>query len=452
VSSYGTTLRKLWISDAATTSVSDVLTLVHRSSKTAGAGFGIGIVSALQNASGAAKDASRIQTVWTTATAGAEASRIDLQPIAAAGAPDTVLSAMGSSMQPRVGIGKTAPSYPLHVKGSGDTDTVARVEAAASANYVDLKMQASTGGIWTGSDGMCSATGHWGIQSASAYRIYCLSTGRTHLAYAAMPNIASAAGAVWQGVVTTSGNTTTLTGTTRVTNAAGFNYVEINPATLNDSSALTIDYPRTMAVLGAPSVTTANVPGALTATITTGIQCSALAIGAAVTQQFLATASYSALRTTNHTLTLIGATALTTGVISACSLGQITIVGDQAITVGLAATQYIAGAPIQGTNVTLTSTYSLWVDAGVSRFDDNVLIGATAAGASAAATLVLSNSATAPSASADLCHLYCADNGAGHATLAIWCEEDVVAAVGAASTEKLPILFKGVVKNIMLCA
>jgi hypothetical protein len=88
----------------------------------------------------------------------------------------------------------------------------------------------------------------------------------------------------------------------------------------------------------------------------------------------------------------------------------------------------------------------------MASFAGNVAIGSTTAGASAAKTLALSNGATAPSASADLCHLYSADNGAGHATLAIYCEE-VVDAVGVKTvTEVLPVFINGTLKNIALAA
>jgi hypothetical protein len=82
----------------------------------------------------------------------------------------------------------------------------------------------------------------------------------------------------------------------------------------------------------------------------------------------------------------------------------------------------------------------------------NLIIGNTVAGTTGAKTLALSNSATAPTASADLCHLYSADNGAGHATLAIYCEE-VVAAVGVkVTTQVLPVFINGTLKYLALAA
>lgn len=82
----------------------------------------------------------------------------------------------------------------------------------------------------------------------------------------------------------------------------------------------------------------------------------------------------------------------------------------------------------------------------------NVLIGAlTAAGADALGTLVLSNAATAPSASADMCHLYAADlNGAGTAGLAIWQEEAVAADAAAVSTHSVRIAVNGTVYKFLV--
>jgi hypothetical protein len=82
----------------------------------------------------------------------------------------------------------------------------------------------------------------------------------------------------------------------------------------------------------------------------------------------------------------------------------------------------------------------------------NLVIGATAAGTNAAKCLALSNTATAPSSSVDLCHLYCADNGAGHATLGIYAEETVQAIGGKTANEVFPMLINNVVKYFVLAA
>jgi hypothetical protein len=79
-----------------------------------------------------------------------------------------------------------------------------------------------------------------------------------------------------------------------------------------------------------------------------------------------------------------------------------------------------------------------------------VLASSVAAGANASLNLVMHNSATAPTASVDLAHLYCADIAAGRATLAIYTEEAVAADVGLVSTSSLTILLNGVPHKLML--
>jgi len=73
----------------------------------------------------------------------------------------------------------------------------------------------------------------------------------------------------------------------------------------------------------------------------------------------------------------------------------------------------------------------------------NVGIGTTTFGASAAKVLALTNSATAPTSSADLVHLYAEDISAGNAALAIYAETAAIAAAGVASTHKIPVRYNG---------
>ena len=80
----------------------------------------------------------------------------------------------------------------------------------------------------------------------------------------------------------------------------------------------------------------------------------------------------------------------------------------------------------------------------------NLILGAGAAGATAAKCFALSNSATAPSASVDLAHLYAADIAAGRATLAIYAEEAVNADVGLASTHSFIVYIDGAKYKLML--
>ena len=79
---------------------------------------------------------------------------------------------------------------------------------------------------------------------------------------------------------------------------------------------------------------------------------------------------YADLATGATTITLTGTTQLTaTPAISNILVDPITITDASAVTVDYAASVYIAGAPIAAGLVTLTNSYSLWIDAGLSRFD-----------------------------------------------------------------------------------
>lgn len=62
----------------------------------------------------------------------------------------------------------------------------------------------------------------------------------------------------------------------------------------------------------------------------------------------------------------------TVAAVAASALAQPTLAASSSVTYTAAATLYIANAPANGTNVTITNPLALWVDAGVSRFDGRV--------------------------------------------------------------------------------
>jgi len=111
-----------------------------------------------------------------------------------------------------------------------------------------------------------------------------------------------------------------------------------------------------------------------------------------------------------------------------------------------------------GTNIGLeiedmdfgTDYYSIKAGLGKASFNDNVIIGATSAGATALKTLVLSNSATEPTTSVDRTHLYSKDIAAGRATLGIYAEEAVAADIGIVSTHSFIVYVNGTKYKIPL--
>ena len=97
---------------------------------------------------------------------------------------------------------------------------------------------------------------------------------------------------------------------------------------------------------GSPAALT--VTGAAHTTLAAGVQASAIVFNLAQTVQFAtgALATQRAVRIEAPTYGFVGASTITT-----------------------AATVYISGAPVAGTNATITSAYSLWIDAGLPRID-----------------------------------------------------------------------------------
>jgi hypothetical protein len=79
----------------------------------------------------------------------------------------------------------------------------------------------------------------------------------------------------------------------------------------------------------------------------------------------------------------------------------------------------------------------------------NVGIGTTVFGATAAGVLALGGTATAPTTSVDLVHLYGEDISAGNRALAVYQESAVIAAAGIASTHKIPVKWNGTVYYLM---
>jgi hypothetical protein len=80
----------------------------------------------------------------------------------------------------------------------------------------------------------------------------------------------------------------------------------------------------------------------------------------------------------------------------------------------------------------------------------NIVVGnVTAAGATAAGVLALGGTATAPTTSVDLVHLYGEDISAGNRALAVYQESAVIVAAGIASTHKIPVKWNGTVYYLM---
>lgn len=146
---------------------------------------------------------------------------------------------------------------------------------------------------------------------------------------------------------------------------------------------------------------------------------------------------YRTLDVPAHTVTVTGTTQVTAACgFAALSLGIVTVSDASAVTIDTAATLYIAGIPAgSGAGpATITASYALFVDAGTSRFDGNLLL-----------TESIDSAAVA-----DQVSLGRYDIGAGNTVLALSQETAVVVAVATASTHKVQVRINGASYYILL--
>jgi hypothetical protein len=101
------------------------------------------------------------------------------------------------------------------------------------------------------------------------------------------------------------------------------------------------------------------------------------------------------------------------------------------------------------TNTGNLKAFGKLIGAGGIESDGNITVGSLVAGATANKTIVLSNSATAPTTSVDLVHLYGSDRAAGAAALSVY-QEAAVEDIGANAADKLiPVRWNGVNYKIL---
>lgn len=197
----GTTIAR---ESAATNSVLDALTLTRNVSGGNGAaGAGVGISLKVENGSGNLSELGRINSRQVTATAGSEDGALDFYTRQA---------------------GTTAVSWAM-VGGNASTGFFSR---------------------------NTSNTYQAGSVGSSALSLYSGTTSAVTVAVALnLTTVASATSATLKGV-SIPARTYTVTGTTQITTATGFNVIEVGTQTITDSSACTIDHSATLYIAGAP--------------------------------------------------------------------------------------------------------------------------------------------------------------------------------------------------------
>lgn len=232
--------------------------------------------------------------------------------------------------------------------------------------------------------------------------------------------------------------------------------VEWAAGAITTQRAIRFDRP-TYAFVGASTVTTASTldidgpPSAGTnATLTSA---STLRLGGASTQVSAAGLIYNTLNIPAHTLTLTGTTQVTSSAIANIGIGQLTITDASAVTVDQAASIYVADAPVAAGSVTLSRPYSLWIDGGRSRFDDSILLGATAVGTGTPTNVFVIANGTVPTSSpTDSVTFYSTDNTAGNTIPSFYCEGTDVIATGqgdSASSVRVRMRINGTVVTLL---
>lgn len=92
--------------------------------------------------------------------------------------------------------------------------------------------------------------------------------------------------------------------------------------------------------------------------------------GGATTQVTNIDFTYSCYEVANHTVTMLGTTAMTSNQgVTGITIKPITVTDASAVTLDYASSLYIVGTPIAAGSLTITNTYSLFIDSGASRFD-----------------------------------------------------------------------------------
>lgn len=132
----------------------------------------------------------------------------------------------------------------------------------------------------------------------------------------------------------------------------------------------TVTNPATLYIDGAPTNTDTRV------SFSNGPYAAQIAGTTTLTQ--LATSTPSAIDVPAYTTTLAATTHVTSVGPAGIRIGTITVAQTGgAVTVDTAAALYIAAAPAAGSSVTLTSSYALWVDSGLTRLDGGVAFAAS---------------------------------------------------------------------------
>lgn len=273
--------------------------------------------------------------------------------------------------------------YVAPVSGTGFTTTqfmnlVVSLDGAAPTTIATFRQDGviqafGANGAWRGSDSAASSptfgwtadtnnglfrntTDQWSGSAAGVSRFLVAANAFNVLS---VQTIASGASATLEVFEVTAG-TVTISGSTNITTATGFNVANHDKVTYSNAS-LAVTAAASVYFNGAPDCT-----GGMSIISPTIIRAG----GASGTYPTSAGFTYSGIQLDAHTVTLSG----TTQVTSACGfagvrIGIPTATDASAVTIDAMAAVYIQGAAAQAGSVTGTLKYSLWIDAGLPRID-----------------------------------------------------------------------------------
>jgi hypothetical protein len=333
---------------ALTATVADVLLLEHSTSGAAAAGFGVGLLTRLEDGAGTAVIASRMATTWIDATAGSTNSYVTFS--ANANGVLVEVARFGSS---------GAASASAQVLGPDGTAALPGFAFISDPDTGMYNVGADQLGFATGGVVRARMTGteFFYTQTATAAG----TPDDVQFVFAAHTNV-TASTEVFDLNVDTTRTVTWNTG-----NFALERSVNIGQPTWNANAGSTITRGVNVNIVGAPNMG-ANM-------ITTDLR--AMSVGGNVTAGASAAATtYSVIDVPAHTVTYTNTTAQT-GVASAGAVrvGQVTYAqntGGGTLTIASAASLVISGPPIAGTGTALTETLSLLSANGLNRlqFED----------------------------------------------------------------------------------
>lgn len=393
------------IADAATSSVTDIISFVHTTSGTAAAGFGVGLLFTAESAGGSNVNICRLGTEWDIATGGSEESTFFISLAVFDGTLERVFDVEGDGPIVRL-IGGTAgmnndPAILLDNTSGGEqwgiqsggqygaTDLNFFSNDISSTQGLLFKLKGSTTpyAILINDLGLDCDTRMEGDTNANLFFLDASQDtigigGASTAAMLLHVNQPAASSGTPTAFRVTPGAHTALTSATQIDVWLDLaRTVQFSTGALADQYAVAVSSPGYgfvgASVLTNPStVLITSCPSrADNATFTspTALNVGGTNVGIGPTSSGL---NYSTIKVPAHTVTVTGTTQVTASPgFAAISLGQVTASDTSAATVDTAATLYIANAP-NGAGagpVTITNTYAAWIDAGASRFDGRVM-------------------------------------------------------------------------------